>query len=119
MLARRGEAAARPVDAVEGDDVVGGDVYTGPSFVINAIAAGHEAAVSLHRFVQAGSSLTIGRNQRHYVELDKSEIALNPDSYDHAGRQIPACGHRSSYDEYSQPFRTQEPVGLHDRTNRD
>ena len=74
------------------DIFVGGDVYTGPSFVINAIAAGHEAAVSLHRFVQAGSSLTIGRNQRHYVELDKSEIALNPDSYDHAGRQIPACG---------------------------
>ena len=34
------------------DDIfVGGDVYTGPKFVIDAIAAGHEAAESLHRFV--------------------------------------------------------------------
>ena len=61
------------------DDVfVGGDAFTGPRFVIDAIAAGHEAATSLHRFVQKGSSLTTGRNQLHYVELDKSNIALNP-----------------------------------------
>lgn len=64
------------------DDVfVGGDAFTGPRFVIDAIAAGHEAATSLHRFVQKGSSLTTGRNQLHYVELDKSNIALNPGKY--------------------------------------
>ena len=48
------------------DDVfVGGDAFTGPRFVIDAIAAGHEAATSLHRFVQKGSSLTSWRNQLH------------------------------------------------------
>ncbi len=73
------------------DIFVGGDVYTGPRFVIDAVAAGHEAAISLHRFVQTGSSLTIGRNQRHYVELDKGNIVLNPGDYDHAGRQVPGC----------------------------
>ena len=55
--------------------------------MIDAVAAGHEAAISIHRFVQKGSSLTIGRNQRHYVELDKTSITLNPSSYDHAPRQ--------------------------------
>ena len=53
----------------EPDIFVGGDVYTGPSFAIDAIAAGHEAAVSIHRFVQPGSTLTIGRNQRRYTCL--------------------------------------------------
>ena len=69
----------------------GKTLYTGPKFVIDAIAAGHEAAISLHRFVQTGSSLTVSRNQRHYVELDKSDIVLSPQGYDHAGRQVPPC----------------------------
>ncbi|MBQ9058713.1 MAG: FAD-dependent oxidoreductase, partial [Atopobiaceae bacterium] len=69
------------------DIFVGGDVLSGPKFVIDAIAAGHEAAISLHRYVQRGSSLTIGRNQRHYVELNKDDILLNPNDYDHSGRQ--------------------------------
>ena len=73
------------------DIFIGGDVYTGPKFAIDAIAAGHEAAISLHRSVQTGSSLTLSRNQRHYVELDKDEIVLNPLGYDHAGREIPPC----------------------------
>ena len=80
----------------EPDIFVGGDVFTGPRFVIDAIAAGHEAAVSLHRFVQTGSSLTLGRNPRHYVELDKETIALNPLGYDHAGRGVPACAKPAS-----------------------
>ena len=58
--------------------------------MIDAIAAGHEAAVSLHRFVQKGSSLTLGRNRRHYVELDKTDIKLE-EGYDQAGRQRAAC----------------------------
>ena len=85
------EADAQTYQTSCPDIFVGGDVYTGPRFVIDAVAAGHEAAVSLHRFVQKGSSLTIGRNQRHYVELDKSNIVLNPGDYDHAGRQVAAC----------------------------
>ncbi|MDO4400863.1 MAG: FAD-dependent oxidoreductase, partial [Coriobacteriia bacterium] len=83
-------ADARTYQTDDPDIFVGGDVYTGPKFVIDAIAAGHEAAVSLHRFVQTGSSLTIGRNQRHYVELDKQSVAVGMD-YDHAGRQVPEC----------------------------
>ncbi|MBQ3267499.1 MAG: FAD-dependent oxidoreductase, partial [Atopobiaceae bacterium] len=83
-------ADPRTYQTAEPDIFVGGDVFTGPRFVIDAIAAGHEAAISIHRFVQKGSSLTTGRNQRHYVELDKRDILLNPSSYDHAPRQAPA-----------------------------
>ena len=46
----------------EPDIFVGGDVYTGPKFAIDAIAAGKQGAISIHRFVQPQSSLTIGRN---------------------------------------------------------
>ncbi len=90
----RGQGAVadpKTYQTAEPDVFVGGDVYTGPKFIIDAVAAGHEAAVSLHRFVQTGSSLVLGRNQRHYVELDKTDIMLNPSGYDHAGRQVPAC----------------------------
>ena len=90
-LGRGKGAVADPktYQTAEPDIFVGGDVYTGPKFVIDAVAAGHEAAISIHRFVQKGSSLTIGRNQRHYVELDKQNILVNPSSYDHAPRQEP------------------------------
>ena len=70
----------------EPDIFVGGDVYTGPSFAIDAIAAGHEAAVSIHRFVQPGSTLTIGRNQRRYTALDRNDVVL--ESYDNASREV-------------------------------
>ena len=70
----------------EPDIFVGGDVYTGPSFAIDAIAAGHEAAVSIHRFVQPGSTLTIGRNQRHYTALDRDDVVI--ESYDNASREV-------------------------------
>ena len=70
----------------EPDIFVGGDVYTGPSFAIDAIAAGHEAAVSIHRFVQPGSTLTIGRNQRRYTALDRDDVVL--ESYDNASREV-------------------------------
>ena len=68
----------------EEDIFVGGDVYTGPKFAIDAIAAGHEAAESLHRYVQHGH-MTIGRNRREFIELDKNDLRF--DSYDTAGRQ--------------------------------
>jgi len=92
-VGRGGRVAADPktYQTAQDDVFIGGDVFTGPKFVIDAIAAGHEAAISLHRFVQKGSSLTRSRNQRHYVELDKTNLSLNPTGYDHAGRQIPAC----------------------------
>lgn len=71
----------------ESDIFVGGDVYTGPKFAIDAIAAGKEGAISIHRFVQPHSSLTIGRNRRQFIELDKSNIQI--EEYDNSSRQIP------------------------------
>lgn len=67
------------------DIFVGGDVYTGPKFAIDAIAAGKEGAISIHRFVQPHSSLTIGRDPNYYIELDKNDI--NVENYDNTGRQ--------------------------------
>ncbi len=67
------------------DIFVGGDVYTGPKFVIDAIAQGHAAAERLHRHVHEGASLTIGLNKRKFVELNKNDIKIG--DYDHAPRQ--------------------------------
>ena len=71
----------------EPDIFVGGDVYTGPKFAIDAIAAGKEGAISIHRFVQPHSSLTIGRNRRQFIELDKNNVQI--EEYDNSSRQIP------------------------------
>lgn len=82
----RGQGAVadpKTYQTAQPDIFVGGDVYTGPKFAIDAIAAGHEAAVSLHRFVQ-NATLTIGRNQRSYRELNKDDVELG--SYDTASR---------------------------------
>ena len=68
---------------------VGGDVFTGPKFVIDAIGQGHEAAESLARFVSKNNvSQTLGRDRRYFKSLDKDNIAI--DSYDSAQRQVPA-----------------------------
>ena len=71
----------------EPDIFVGGDVYTGPKFAIDAIAAGREGAISLHRYVHEHCTLTIGRNRRDFIELDKENIKV--DAYDTSSRQIP------------------------------
>ncbi len=72
------------------DIFAGGDIYTGPKFAIDAIAAGREAAISMHRYVQPHSSLTIGRNRRDYNILDKDNIKIK--EYDRTERQ--KAGHR-------------------------
>ncbi|MBO6080596.1 MAG: FAD-dependent oxidoreductase [Bacteroidales bacterium] len=69
----------------EEDIFVGGDCFTGPKFAIDAIAAGKEAAESLHRYVQHGH-MTIGRNRRDFIELDKDDIVV--ESYDNSSRQV-------------------------------
>ena len=71
----------------EPDIFVGGDVYTGPKFAIDAIAAGREGAISLHRYVHEHCTLTIGRNRRDFIELDKENIKV--ETYDSSSRQIP------------------------------
>ena len=71
----------------EKDIFAGGDVFSGPSFAINAIAAGKEGAVSIHRAVHEGQSLTLGRDRRIYRELDKENTVLG--GYDNTRRQRP------------------------------
>ena len=95
----------------EPDIFVGGDVYTGPKFAIDAIAAGREGAISIHRFVRPHSSLTIGRNRRDFVALDKENIRV--DNYDNSSRQIPgrdaSIDHKNSFRDARLPF-TEEQV---------
>ena len=112
-LGRGHTAVADPVtyQTAEPDIFVGGDVYTGPKFAIDAIAAGHEAAVSIHRFVHPNTSLTVGRNPRRYVELDKDGADLS--SYDTAERQQPRVDvereRAEPFSEYVETF-TEEQV---------
>ncbi|HCX08456.1 MAG TPA: pyridine nucleotide-disulfide oxidoreductase [Acholeplasmatales bacterium] len=79
----------------EPDIFVGGDVYTEPKFAIDAIEAGKCAAESLHRFVQPGTSLTIGRNRRDFIELNKDDLVI--DGYDNQGRNEPGMDETIDY----------------------
>ena len=82
-------ADAVTLQTAQPDVFVGGDVYTGPKFAIDAIAAGREAAISLHRYVHPGQSLTLARNRRDFIELDKSNLAIAVESFDNSSRQVP------------------------------
>jgi len=88
-LNRNGTAVADPVtyQTKEPDIFVGGDVYTGPKFAIDAIAAGKQGCESIHRFVHEGHSLTLGRDLRRFTELDKEDIVI--EEFDSAKRQVP------------------------------
>ena len=88
-LNRNGTAVADPVtyQTKEPDIFVGGDVYTGPKFAIDAIAAGKQGCESIHRFVHEGHSLTLGRDLRQFKELDKHDLEI--EEFDNAKRQIP------------------------------
>ncbi len=76
------------------DVFVGGDVYSGPKFAIDAIAAGKQGAISLHRFVQPGQNLIYGRDRRVYTSLDKSNLIIN--GYDNTPRQAPGHNYEST-----------------------
>ena len=91
QLNKRGLAEADPLtyQTAEKDIFVGGDAYTGQKFVIDAIAAGKEAAISLHRIVHEGQTLTYGRDRRVYRALDKKNALVPEDSFDHGSRQLP------------------------------
>ncbi|MCR4804725.1 MAG: FAD-dependent oxidoreductase [Clostridia bacterium] len=86
---RNGTIKADPVTYQTGEPDVfaGGDAFTGQKFVIDAIAAGRQAAVSINRFVHPGQSLTIGRDLREFIELDRDDISV--ECYDNAQRQMP------------------------------
>ena len=87
---RNGTAIADPVtlQTAEPDIFVGGDAYLGQKFVVDALATGREGAVSLHRFVNEGQSLTIHRNTRHFTPLNKDEIVLTPEAYKKPARAV-------------------------------
>lgn len=106
-------ADALTYQTAQPDIFVGGDVYTGPKFAIDAIAAGKEAAISIHRFVQPHSSMTIGRNRRQFIELNKQDIKI--EQYDNASRQIPvkdsSAASKKSFRDPSKCF-TEEQVKI-------
>ena len=88
-----GGAIADPLtlQTAEPDIFVGGDVYTGPKFAIDAIACGREGAVSINRFVHPGNRLDLARDRRNFIEFDKNDIEDQTmrESFDNAPRQIP------------------------------
>ena len=96
----------------EPDIFVGGDVYTGPKFAIDAIEAGKCAAESLHRFVQPGTSLTIGRNRRDFIELNKDDLVI--DGYDNQGRNEPGMDetidYRNSFKDAHKTFTKEQAI---------
>ncbi|MGN1219463.1 MAG: FAD-dependent oxidoreductase [Candidatus Cryptobacteroides sp.] len=91
------------------DIFVGGDLLTGPKFAIDAIATGKEAAESLHRFVQHGH-MTIGRNRRDFIEIDKDNIVV--ESYDNSSRQVEGTASSTKlFEEYHMTL-TEEQVKI-------
>ncbi|MBQ4381801.1 MAG: FAD-dependent oxidoreductase, partial [Oscillospiraceae bacterium] len=92
-LRPNGCAVADPAtwQTAEPDVFVGGDIYHGARFAIDAIADGKEGMVSINRFVHPGQSLTIGRDRRQFIELDRDDIRI--ECYDTASRQVP--GHKA------------------------
>ena len=85
-----GTAVADPVtyQTAEPDIFVGGDIYHGARFAIDAIADGKQGMVSINRFVHPGQSLVIGRDLRNFIELDREDVSM-PESFDNATRQRP------------------------------
>ena len=86
-----GTVKADPItyQTAEPDIFVGGDAYTGQKFAIDAIAAGKEAAISLHRAVHPGQTQLLGRDKRIYRALDKQNALIGVTDYDHGHRNIP------------------------------
>ncbi len=111
-LRKNGTVAADPVtfQTAEPDIFVGGDIFRGARFAIDAIADGKKGCESMHRFVHEGQSLTIARDLREFIELDKDDIHI--DSFDSAKRQIPGrmdVPARSTFSDTRLPF-TEEQV---------
>ena len=83
------EADSLTYQTAQPDIFVGGDCYTGPKFAIDAMAAGKEAAISLHRYVHPGQTLTAGRDRREYRALDKEHAMIGVGGFDREHRQTP------------------------------
>ena len=89
----------------EPDIFVGGDIYHGARFAIDAIAEGKQGMVSINRYVHEGQSLTIGRDLREFIELDRDDIRI--ESFDSADRQRPgfkAGDAKSTFSDLREPL---------------
>ncbi len=112
VVRRNGTAEADPVtlQTAEPDIFVGGDIYHGARFAIDAIAEGREGMVSLNRFVHPGQSMTTGRDLRQFIELNKDDILI--ESYDNSPRQAPGLKPgeaRETFSDLRLPF-TEEQI---------
>ena len=76
----------------EADVFAGGDVVTGPKFAIDAIAAGKEGAISIHRYVHPGQSQVIGRDHRDYKAMNPATAGVAIDGFDTVPRQKASGG---------------------------
>ena len=110
-LRRNGTVVADPLTFQTGepDIFAGGDVCNGARFVIDAIAEGKKACESMHRSVHFGQSLTIARDRREFIELDKNNIVV--ESFDNCPRQVPGVKKsdpRHSFDDNRLPFTVEQ-----------
>ena len=95
----------------EPDIFVGGDIFHGARFAIDAIADGKQGMVSINRFVHPGQSLVIGRDLRTFNEFNRDDITL-PESFNNASRQRPGEKHgnaRETFEDLRLPL-TEEQV---------
>ena len=85
------KADALTRQTAEPDIFIGGDIYTGQKFAIDAIAAGREGAVTINRFVHPGNRLDLARDKREFIELNKEDIAdpRKMEKFSDAARQVP------------------------------
>ena len=102
----RAQADGFTYQTAQPDVFTGGDALTGPKFAIDAIAAGKQAAISIHRYVQEGQSLTIGRDLLKYKAIDKENVDFDAVklSYDNSARQIPASGGNVDFSDSRKTF---------------
>ena len=107
----RAQADGFTYQTAQSDIFTGGDVLTGPKFAIDAIAAGKQGAISIHRFVQEGQSLTIGRDLQEYIAIDKDNVDFDTikENYDNSPRQMPAVDNCEAFRDGRHTF-TEEQI---------
>ena len=81
-------ADAKTYQTSVSDIFAGGDVVTGPKFAIDAIAAGKEASISIHRYVHPGQTMLNGRDPRDYKPLDAGTVPVSVKGFDNTPRQV-------------------------------
>ena len=86
------EADGITLQTAEPDIFVGGDCMTGPKFAIDAIAAGKEASISIHRYVHPGQTQDLGRDHRDYKAMNPATAGVAIDGFDTAPRQKASGG---------------------------